>query len=184
MPAYMEAVRGNTEPMIQQKQTKQPLPSSLQSETEIIQARATPLQIELDIIAQAQARIRLIPNLKTPLVDPHQAAAKGVERLMAPEKAAKSARSRELQIAAATGSSAELRDSVRIKHEDRSSDDEQDVLQELKPSIACHNMFDPLRKLRTRTKHGHVKNDFIETTSDEGNEDDESNEEEDSDPDY
>jgi hypothetical protein len=187
MPAYMNAVRGNTEPLIQQKQTKQPLPSPLQIETEIIQARiarATPLQIELDIIAQAQARIRLIPNLKAPLVDLHQAAAKGVERLMAPEKAAKSARSRELQIAAATGSSAELRDSVRIKHEDRSSDDEQDVLQELKPSIACHNMFEPLRKLRTRTKHGHVKNDFIETTSDEENEDDESNEEADSDPDY
>jgi hypothetical protein len=194
MPAYMESVKGNTEPLFQQKQTKQSLPTSL--------------QMELDIIAQAQARISLLSKQKPPK-DPfsYQAAVRGVERLMAPAKAAAKAaaasaaveqtasavervataklgRTRELQIAAATGSSEELRDSVRIKQEARSSDDEQEVLRELKPSIACHNMFEPLRKLSTRTKHGHVKNDFI-ASSDEDDEEDECEEEEDqSDPDY
>jgi hypothetical protein len=55
-----------------------------------------------------------------------------------------SARKLELQVAATAGE--DLLDSVRTKREEKSSNDDGEVLAELKAYIAAHNMFHPRTK--------------------------------------
>ncbi len=90
------------------------------------------------------------------------------------------ARDRELASAAASGDKKFLKaKSIRIKEEDRSEDDEQDVHRELSARIKTQNFFNPTAKVNTHTKYGHVKSDFVEDSDGDVEEVDEDDEEED-----
>ncbi len=133
------------------------------------------IEVELDIITKAQARLK---SLQT-----NERVAYNGQTITLPKRAP-SARRLELQLAAAAGE--DLRDSHRIKHEERSSDDEDEVQEELQVSIAAHNMFNPKDKKKTKTKAGYVLNEFVRHDSEEkqNDDDDDDEEPEDSDPDW
>lgn len=125
----------------------------------------------MEIIRQSQARILQLQQQELPDSKAKRKPKAPYPQTKEDRKAlVKAARTRELQLAAVAGEEHELRDSVRVKQEQRSSDDEEEVLLELKPSIACSNMFAPLRRLPTRTKHGYVKSDFIDENSSDNDE--------------
>jgi hypothetical protein len=143
-------------------------------------------QVELDIIAKAQARLSTLRTKAT-----HNG-----QTITAPNRAP-SARKLELRVAAAAGE--DLRDSHKIKHEKSSSDDENEVQAELRASIAAHNMFNPRDKKKTKSKAGYVLSDFVRNDSeeeeqiedggddgelDDGDDDGDDEEPEDSDPDW
>jgi hypothetical protein len=127
-------------------------------------------------LAQAQAHIRFLNAKVSALQQPKPkqqggtAAAKSAQPEPPPAKESK--RQIEKRIAVASGDKELLKKSTRIKKEAVSDDEAGDVLQELRPSIAAHNLFHPKNKKDTRTKHGHVKSSFVASSSSESTPDD------------
>ena len=135
----------------------------------ILKVEKTPVKVtiaevlakEASIISAAQARIAAIQ------ANP----AKPVKRI--------SSRRQERQIAALTGE--RIGPSRTIESEPASEDEENEILREVRPAIACHNLMNPKRKLATSTKDGYTRNAFVAESSTDTEEDDDDTDDDDSD---